>query len=79
MNTYIEHDRQNYCMRTMSEDEVRLHYGAQVLAIVYQDGSMSLRNGVDIYLDSCYPSAVNTWINEGYNALQSMQQSTNRL
>jgi len=73
MNYYIEHDRRNCSVRTMTEKDLRLHYGAQVLAVVYQDGSASLPNSIDIYLDTCYPSPVNTWLSEGYDALQSMQ------
>jgi hypothetical protein len=72
MNYYIEHDRRNYCMRTMSEDDVRLHYGSNVLSILAQDGSASLSQGIDIYLDTCYPSASKLIIQEGSYEMQSM-------
>lgn len=70
--TYIEHDRRNCSVRTLSEAELRLHYGSNVLSVVFQDGSASLSNGIDIYLDSCYPSVSKMIAAEVKNEMQSM-------
>lgn len=79
MNYYIEHDRRNYCMRTMSEDDIRLHYGSSILGVLAQDGSISLSQGIEIFLDTCYPSASKAIDSEVTNALQSMRFRANRL
>lgn len=78
MNYYIEHDRRNYCVRTMNQDEVRLQYGSNALNVLAQDGSLSLANGVDIYLDCCYPSPATIVDSEVKDALQSMRFRVNR-
>lgn len=54
MNKYIEHDRRNCSVRTMSQEDVIMHYGASVVSTLWQDGAVSLPKGVDIYVDDCY-------------------------
>lgn len=54
MNKYIEHDRRNCSVRTLTESDVLLHYGASVVSDLWQDGSVSLPHSVDIYVDDSY-------------------------
>lgn len=70
---YIEHDRRNYSARTLSEDELRLHYGTGILSVIYQDGSITLSNGIDIYSDACYFAVSKTILKEYKDALQGLQ------
>lgn len=79
MNRYIEHDRRNCSMRTMTETDLRLHYGSNVIGTILQDGSVSLSHGIDIYLDCCYPSPATIVDGEVKDALQGMRFRANRL
>lgn len=54
MNKYIEHDKRNHSLRTMSQEDIIMHYGASVVNTLWQDGSVSLSKGIDIYIDDCY-------------------------
>lgn len=51
---YIEHDRRNCSVRTLTESDVILHYGASTVTILWQDGSVSLPHSVDLYTDDSY-------------------------
>ena len=54
MNEYIEHDRRNHSIRTLSESDVLMHYGASVVSTLWRDGSIALSKGIDIYINDSY-------------------------
>lgn len=54
MKHYIEHDKRNCSVRTLTESDVILHYGASVVTTVWQDGSASLPHSIDIFIDDSY-------------------------
>lgn len=54
MKDYIEHDRRNCSVRTLTESDVLMHYGASVVNTLWHDGSIALSMGIDIYVNDRY-------------------------
>ena len=75
MNTYIEHDRRNCSVRTLTESDVLLHYGASVVNTLWQDGSASLPHSIDIYTDDSY--TLSSTINQVRTKLCGVKPVTN--
>lgn len=70
---YIEHDRKNCSVRTLSEAAILLHYGSEIASVIHQDGSIHLSNAIDIYADDCYSQCCFADSIGDKNAMHSLQ------